>query len=85
MLKDHVDGRRILDTGDNLSFTATLWTGRHIDVEYPFQALCPGHGLMGRIGCFVHVFSTGAALCTFGRCHISTALTVRGEYAMEPY
>ena len=34
--------------------------------EYPFQALCPGHGLVALFGCFVFVFLSDAAFAAFG-------------------
>jgi hypothetical protein len=48
-----VDDRLFLDAGDHPGFTATPWADRHIDVEYPFQTLCPSHGLATLFGCFV--------------------------------
>lgn len=45
MLKDLVDDRLILDTGDYLGYASALRADRHIDVEHALQALRPGHGL----------------------------------------
>jgi len=64
-----VDDLLILDAGDHPGFTSTLWADRDIDVKYPFQALCPGHGLVPLFGCFVFVFLVGTALATFSRRH----------------
>jgi hypothetical protein len=74
----------ILDTGDHPGFTSTLWTDRDIDVKYPFQALCPGHGLVSLFGCFVFVFLVGTALAAFSRRHIYPVFAVGCEYAMKP-
>jgi hypothetical protein len=34
----------LFDTGDNLDGTSTMSTGLHVNIEYPFQSLSPGHG-----------------------------------------
>ena len=39
-----VDDRLILDTRDYLGFACEPRANRHINVEYPFEALCPGQG-----------------------------------------
>lgn len=79
-----VDNHLIFYAGDHPGFTATLWADRDIDVEYPFQALCPGHGLVALCGCFVFVFLSGAAFAAFGRRHIYPVFAVGREYAVEP-
>jgi hypothetical protein len=53
-------------------------------VEYPFQALCPGHGAVALFRCFVFVFLSGAAFATFARRHIYPVVTVGREYAAQP-
>jgi hypothetical protein len=78
-----VDDLLILDASDHPGFTSTLWADRHIDVKYPFQALCPGHGLVPLFGCFVFVFLVGTALAAFSRRHIYPVFAVGREYAME--
>jgi hypothetical protein len=62
-----VANRQILDAGDHLRFTTTLWSNRDIDkvnrceasgeralgyVEYPLQALFPSHGFVELFRCF---------------------------------
>ena len=84
MLENLVDDRLFLDAGDHPGFTSTLWADRDIDVKYPFQALCPGHGLVPLFGCFVFVFLVGTALAAFSRRHIYPVFAVGREYAMEP-
>lgn len=84
MVENLVNDSLVLDTGDRLGFTATLWAHRYVDIEHPFQALCPGHGLVALFGCSVYDFSTGAALSAFGRCHFNTVVAVGGKYAVEP-
>ena len=79
-----VDDRLILNAGDHFSLTATLWAHRDINVEYPFQALCPGHGLVVLFRGFVFDFLTGASFAAFGWRHINTVFAVGGKYAMEP-
>jgi len=79
-----VDDGLILDAGNHFSFAATLLANRHIDVEYPFQALYPGHGLVALLGCFVFVFLSGASFSRHGRRHINTVFAVGGKYVMEP-
>jgi hypothetical protein len=37
-----------------------------VDVEYPFQVPCPGHGLLALFRCSVHVFSDGTADSDYG-------------------
>jgi hypothetical protein len=84
VLENPVDDRLFLDAGDHLGLTAALGADRHIDVEYPFQTLCPGHSLAALFGCFVFVFLSGAAFAAFGRRHIYPVFAVGREYAMEP-
>lgn len=79
-----VDDLLILDAGDHLGFTTTLWAHRDIDIEYPFEALRPGHGLVTLFGCFVFVFLSGTAFAAFGPRHINPVFAVGGKYAMEP-
>ncbi len=52
--------------------------------EHPFEALCPGHGLMALFGCFVFVFLSGMSSASFGRRHIDTVSAIWGKYSMEP-
>ena len=78
-----VDNRLILNAGDHFGFTAALWAHRHIDVEYPFQALCPGHDLMVLFRGFVFDFLTGASFAAFGWRHIKTVFAVGGKYTVE--
>lgn len=79
-----VDDRLILDAGDHLGFSAALWADRHIDIEYPFQAFRPSHGLVALFGCFVFLFLSGATFAAFSRRHIYPVFAVGGKYAMEP-
>jgi hypothetical protein len=46
----------ILNAGDHPGFTATRWADRDINIDCPFQALCPSHGLVALFGCFAFVF-----------------------------
>jgi hypothetical protein len=45
-MKDLVDDRLILDTGDYLGFTTALLTDRYVNVEHTLQALRPAHRLV---------------------------------------
>ncbi len=65
-------------------FTSTLWADRDIDIKNPLQALCPRHGLVLSLWCFVFVFLSGATFAAFGWRHINTVFAVGGIYAMEP-
>ena len=51
--------------------------------EYPFQALCPGHGLMVLFRGFVFDFLTGASFAAFGGRHINTVFAVGGKNPVE--
>jgi hypothetical protein len=64
-----VNDRLPLDAGDHPGFTATRWADRDVNIEYPFQALCPSHGLAALFGCFVFVFLSGPAFAAFARGH----------------
>jgi hypothetical protein len=52
MLQNLVDDHLIFDTGNPLGLTLALRADRHIDVEYPLQALYPSHGLVTLFGGF---------------------------------
>ena len=41
--EDLLDDHRIIDAGDDLDAAAASPTGLDVDVEYPHQALRPGH------------------------------------------
>ncbi len=60
-----------------------FWTDRHIDVEYPFQALHPGHGSVVLCGCFVFVFLAGSSLTSFGRRHINPVFAIGCVHPVE--
>ena len=83
MLKDLVDDRLILDTGDYLGFASALWADRHIDIEYPFEALRPGHRLAALFWCLVILRLSWIALAPFGWRHINPVFAVGREYTME--
>ena len=99
-----LDHRRVFDTGESLprehserfgyyldSATA-CFTSRNINVENPFQSLCPDHRGVTFCGCAVICFTVSlalVALAAFCRCYQGTKLaiwTVRrpGEHAMDP-
>jgi len=47
-----VNDSLVLNRSNHSGVAATLWTERYIDIEYTFQALRPGDGLMPLFGCF---------------------------------
>ena len=83
MLKDLVDDRLILDTGDYLGLTSALWADRHIDIEHPFEALRPGHRLAALFWCLVILRLSWIALAPFGWRYINPVFAVGREYTME--
>jgi hypothetical protein len=44
MGKDLFNYLRIFDTCDDLDGATACVTGRYVDIEYSFHALCPAHG-----------------------------------------
>ena len=46
MGEDFLDYIRIFDTGDNTDAAAAMLAGLDLDIENPFEPLCPGHGSM---------------------------------------
>jgi hypothetical protein len=54
--------RPLAPSHSDSNLTTTPWADRHIDVEYPFQTLGPGHGLVPLFGRLVFVFQVGTAL-----------------------
>jgi hypothetical protein len=52
VIKDLVDDRLILDTGDYLGIPSTLLADRYINIEHTYQALRPSHRAVTLCGCF---------------------------------
>jgi hypothetical protein len=84
MLLYLVNERLILYTSNHRCFTATLLANRHINVEYPLQALSQGHGFVALCGCLVFAFLSDTAFTALGRCHIDSMFAVGCEHSMEP-
>jgi hypothetical protein len=84
VVENLVDDRLILDAGNHFGFASALWTNRYIYIEYPLQALCPGHGLVPLFGCFVFVFLSGATFAAFGWRHINTVFAVGCKNTVKP-
>ena len=74
---------RILDAGDDFDGTPALTAGFDVDVEHPFEALCPSHGCMAfgrcllRTGCLRLV-----APAPPGRRHLGAVGAVGGKHAV---
>ena len=83
MLKDLVDDRLILDTGNHFGFASALRADRHIDVEHAFEALRPGHGLVTLFWCFVLFRLRWVVLPTPGVRHFGAVFAVGCVYAVE--
>ena len=79
-----VDDRLILNAGNHSGFTAAFLADRHIDIEDPFEALCPSHGPMALFWCFILIFLPDMSSAAFGRRYIDTVFAVRREHAVEP-
>ena len=75
------DNCRIFDTSDHPDGTAALLAGLDIDLEYPFEALRPGHGGMALGGGFglVEGLFTAPGRCYLGTVHNCFSL----DYAVE--
>ncbi len=84
MLKDLVDDRLILDTGNHFGFTCALRANRHIDVEHAFEALCPGHGLVTLFWWFILFRLRWVAPPTPDRRHFGAVFAVGGKYTVKP-
>ena len=73
----------ILNTGNDLNRTTAMSAGFHINVKYPFQALCPGHGrpaLIWRFALPTDFLLSFAPPCW---CDLDPVFAVRCEYAVE--
>ena len=51
-----------LRSGNGLDSSATCFTDRNIDIEYPLEALCPGHRGVTMCGCAVICITVFLAL-----------------------
>ena len=86
MCKYLLDHRRVFDTSNHLDCATAYFTSCNINVENPFQALCPGYRGVTACGCAVicfTVFLALVALASFCRCNQRTMLAIRCEHAVE--
>ena len=86
MIENLADDDGIFNAGDDLHGATAGRTGGDVDVEYPLEGLCPGHGPValdrGSVRCLLGSFGL-ASLTTSGRSNQCPVFTVGCEYAMK--
>ncbi len=80
-LRDH---RRVFDASDYLDSATAFFARCNIDIEYPLEALCPGHrGMLLYRRSLIAVYLAFGALASFRRRHQGSVFAIGREHAME--
>jgi hypothetical protein len=80
-MKDLVDDRLILDTGDYLGFTSALLADRHVNVEHTLQALRPTYRLVPLLRSLIITLMRLGTFATFAGRYIDTVFAAGYEHA----
>lgn len=85
MIQDLPNDRRVFHTGDYAHRALTLLAGFDINVEYPFQALSPGHGgvAFGKTTVVIVTANLLPTLASSSRGNQHPIFAVRREYSMK--
>ena len=75
-MKDLVDDRLILDTGDYLDFASALLADRDVNIEHTLQALRPSHGPVALLRSLTITLMRLGSFATFGRRHIYSVFAI---------
>ena len=82
------DHTRIFNAGDDFDGAATFWARFNVDVEHPFEPLCPGHGCQALrrrwIWCLFKCLNL-STLAPPGRCDQRPVLAIRCEHTRDGF
>lgn len=85
MIQNLLDGQGVFNAGNDAHWALTFLASLDVDMEYPFQALGPGHGhvALGEAAIIRFLISLLATLAPACGCDQSSMFAIGSEHAVE--